>query len=202
MSLRGALARLLCVAGLLGVAACAPVQIKTNHGLLAAQSAREQALAGQDHWALQGRLGVSDGHDGGSGNLTWTQAGEQYDFTLRAPVTGRSFHLSGDAHSATLDGLDQGPMHGADAADLMARAFGWQVPLQQLRAWVRGLRAPDGNAQMTFAENHLPLQLQQDGWTIDYRDWFEDLRPPMPRKVFARRGDYSVKLSIHHWTLH
>lgn len=196
-----ALVRGLCLAALLGVAACAPVQIKTNHSLLAAQIAREQTLAGNNHWTLEGRLGVSDGHDGGSGSIIWTQAGDHVDFTLRAPVTGRSFHLSGGADGATLEGLDQGTLYGADAADLLARALGWQVPLKQLRAWVLGLRAPGGDAHVTFAENRLPLQLRQDGWVIDYRDWFEDRRPPLPRKVFAQRGSYKVRLSIHHWAL-
>ena len=48
--------------------ACAPaVRMQGDAGLLAAQREREHTLSGAEHWSLQGRLGVSDGRDGGSG---------------------------------------------------------------------------------------------------------------------------------------
>lgn len=189
------------LAALLLLAACAPMpaRIKGDAGMLAAQAARERALAGQDHWTVEGRLAVSNGHNGGSGSLTWTQDGDHYDFVIRAPVTGKSFRLSGDANGALLQGLDQGPLRGASAESLMARALGWQVPLGDLRAWVRGLRAKSGDARLRFGINGLPSLLQQDGWSVQYRDWFEERKPPLPRKVFAANGPYHVRLSIKHW---
>ena len=42
--------------------------------------------------------------------------------------------------------------------------------------------------------------LAEDGWKIEYRDWFDDRDPPMPRKVFASRGDARVKLAIERWS--
>ncbi|TAM01447.1 MAG: outer membrane lipoprotein LolB, partial [Rhodanobacter sp.] len=95
------------------LAACVPaVRLKANADLLEAQRSREQTLAGADHWALQGRLGVSDGHDGGSGNFSWTQDGNHYVFVLRAPITGKSFRLSGGPDGALLEGLDGGALQG------------------------------------------------------------------------------------------
>lgn len=183
------------------LAACAPVRIKGDASMLEAQAAREAALSGQDHWTLTGRLAVSNGRDGGSGSLTWEQDGERYDFTVRAPVTGRSFRLHGGPGGAVLEGLDQGPMRGADAETLMARALGWQVPLRDLRAWVLGLRADSGPAQLGFGADGLPSLLQQDGWKVEYRDWYADRTPALPRKVFAERQPYRVRLSIENWDL-
>lgn len=48
---------------------CAAPRIKPDADLLARQDARERALDAQDKWQLEGRLGVSDGRDGGSGSL-------------------------------------------------------------------------------------------------------------------------------------
>lgn len=169
--------------------------------MLEAQAAREAALSGHDHWTLSGRLAVSNGSDGGSGSLTWRQDGQRYDFTMRAPVTGRSFRLSGGPDGAVLEGLDQGPMRDADAEALMARALGWQVPLRDLRAWVLGLRADGGPAQLDFGADGLPSLLQQDGWKVEYRDWYADRTPALPRKVFAERPPYRVRLSIESWDL-
>ena len=175
------------------------VRMKGDAGLLEAQRAREQMLAGADNWALQGRLGVSDGHDGGSGSFSWTQHGDHYVFVLRAPITGKSFRLSGGPDGALLEGLDGGPLQGPDAEALMRKALGWEVPLDELRAWVLGLRADGGPAELSFGANRLPSQLQQDGWTVDYPAWDDSRQPPVPRKVYAAKPPYKVRLSIESW---
>jgi outer membrane lipoprotein LolB len=182
--------------------ACVPaVRMKGDAGLLAAQRAREQALAPLDRWVLQGRLGVSNGSDGGSGNFSWSQDGEHYEFVLRAPVTGKSFRLSGDDQGALMEGLDGGPIRGRDAESLMHRALGWDVPLRELRAWVLGLRADGGPAELTFGADRLPASLLQDGWSVDYREWDTGHQPPLPKKLYAAKPPYKVKLVIESWQL-
>lgn len=194
--------RLFAVALPLLLAACVPqtVRLKGDAGLLHAQAEREQALAHADHWMLQGRLGVSSGKDGGSGSFSWTQKGEQYEFVLRGPaISGMNFRLTGGPDGALLEGLKEGPLRGPDAAALMRKALGWEVPLRDLRAWVLGLRADSGPAELSFGENRLPSLLQQDGWTVDYREWDSTRQPPLPKKVFAGKPPYKVKLSIESW---
>jgi outer membrane lipoprotein LolB len=182
--------------------ACVPtVRMKGDASLLAAQRAREQALAPLDRWVLQGRLGVSNGSDGGSGNFSWSQDGEHYEFVLRAPVTGKSFRLSGDDQGALMEGLDGGPIRGRDAESLMHRALGWDVPLRELRAWVLGLRADGGPAELTFGADRLPASLLQDGWSVDYREWDTGHQPPLPKKLYAAKPPYKVKLVIESWQL-
>lgn len=187
---------------LLLLAACAPpaVRMKGDAGMLDAQRAREQTLAHADHWVLQGRLGVSNGKDGGSGSFSWTQDGERYEFVLRGPaISGMNFRLSGGPDGALLEGLEHGPLQGTDAEALMRKALGWEVPLRDLRAWVLGLRADSGPAELEFGGNRLPSLLQQDGWVVDYREWDDARRPPLPTKVFAGKPPYKVKLSIESW---
>ncbi|MEO8809600.1 MAG: lipoprotein insertase outer membrane protein LolB [Rhodanobacter sp.] len=192
--------RLLAVLLPLVLAACMPVvRLKGDASLLDAQRIREQTLAGAEHWALQGRLGVSDGQQGGSGSFSWSQDGDRYVFVLRAPVTGKSFRLSGGADGALLEGLDGGPLRGPDAETLMRKALGWEVPLRDLRAWVLGLRAGGRPAELSFGVNRLPSLLQQDGWTVDYRAWDEARQPPLPTRVYATRLPYKVRLSIESW---
>jgi outer membrane lipoprotein LolB len=182
--------------------ACVPaVRMKGDASLLAAQQARERVLAPVDRWVLQGRLGVSNGSDGGSGSFSWSQDGDHYEFVLRAPVTGKSFRLSGDSHGALMEGLDGGPIRGRDAESLMHRALGWDVPLRDLRAWVLGLRADSGPAELTFGEDRLPATLLQDGWSVDYREWDTSRQPPLPKKLYAAKPPYKVKLVIESWQL-
>jgi outer membrane lipoprotein LolB len=183
------------------LAACVPaVRMKGDAGLLNAQVQREQALAHTDHWTLEGRLGVSDGKTGGSGSFSWTQNGDQYEFVLRGPaISGMNFRLSGGPDSALLEGLNGGPLRGPDAEALMHKALGWEVPLHDLRAWVLGLRADSGPAELSFGTDRLPSLLQQDGWAVDYREWDATRQPPLPKKVYAEKSPYKVKLSIESW---
>lgn len=180
--------------------ACAPAgYIKPDAGLLHEQQAREQALAHADHWTLRGRLGVVAGQDGGSGSLEWTQDGDRYSFVVRGPLTGKSFRLTGGPGWALLEGVDGGPRRAADAQALLRTVLGWDVPLRDLRAWVLGLRANGGPAMLTFGADRLPAVLQQDGWTVGYRQWDTTRQPPLPQKVFAERAPYKVRLSVDSW---
>ncbi|MGC1549629.1 MAG: lipoprotein insertase outer membrane protein LolB [Rhodanobacter sp.] len=187
------------------LAACAPqiVRTKGDAAMLSQQQAREHQLADANHWVLQGQLGVYSATDGGSGSLTWTQDGDHYTFVMRGPaLSGMDFRLSGGPDGALLEGLRGGPVRGPDAEALMQRAVGWYVPLHDLRAWVLGLRADSGPAELSFGVNQLPSLLQQDGWAVDYRGWDVTRQPPLPTKVFAEKPPYKVKLSIDSWTFH
>lgn len=188
------------LAGLL-LAACAPVRVHQpgTSEQLAAQALRERLLGAQHDWGLHARFAASDGQHGGSGSLGWTQTGDHYQFILRAPVTGKSVRLDGGPDGAVLAGLDGGPLAGADAGSVLNEAFGWRVPVAELAWWVRGLRAPEPGAVLTFGENGLPATLDQDGWHVDYRDWFAERDPPLPRKVYASRAPYTVRVAIEAW---
>jgi outer membrane lipoprotein LolB len=194
-----------CVAVLLPLllAACVPapvVRTKGDAAQLAVQQSREQSLAHADHWVMQGRLGVSDGKDGGSGSFSWTQNGDHYEFVLRGPaISGADFRLSGGPDGAQLQGLKSVPISGPDAEALMRKALGWEVPLRDLRAWVLGLRADSGAAEVSFGDNALPSLLVQDGWSVEYREWDSTRQPALPTKVYANKPPYKVRLSIESW---
>ena len=100
-----------------------------------------------------------------------------------------------------MEGLDGGPIRGRDAESLMHRALGWDVPLRDLRAWVLGLRADGGPAELTFGADRLPASLLQDGWSVDYREWDTSRQPPLPKKLYAAKPPYKVKLVIESWQL-
>lgn len=186
------------------LAGCAPLPVRNSGSpgtaaQLAAQAAREQQLGAVAEWSIDGRFAASDGRHGGSGSLAWQQHGQRYSFTLRAPITGKTVQLEGGPDGAVLTGVDKQPLAGSDASVVLTREFGWNVPVADLAFWVRGLRAPGSAATLTFGANGLPATLDQDGWHVDYRDWYADRTPPLPRKVYANRGPYTVRVLIEQW---
>jgi len=165
--------------------------------LLARQDARERVLSERMDWRLGGRLGVSDGHDSGSGSLEWLQRGDEFRFSVHAPVTGKTWTLSGTPQHAVLQGLREQALEG-NPAELLARELGWQVPMAELTRWARGMRAsPQG--RITFDAAGLPATIDEAGWHVQYQDYDAALDPPLPGKVFASKGDYKVRLAIRDW---
>jgi len=152
-----AAARLLPLLCALVLAACAPLRLREGDATLAAQQSREAAVLAQTRWQFSGRIAVSNGDDGGNADVEWQQNGKDYDLRLRAPVSGKNWRLHGDAQSAVLEGVREQPLRGANAAELLAREANWQLPVEELEYWVRGLRAPGGRAELTFDAAQRPV---------------------------------------------
>ncbi|MBN8728868.1 MAG: outer membrane lipoprotein LolB [Xanthomonadales bacterium] len=186
------------------LAACAgqrPRPVAADAASLERQAAREGVLRAQgSDWRIEARLAVSDGGNSGSGSLDWIQQGEDFRFTVHAPVTGKTWVLSGGPGHAVLQGLASVPIEGAGASQLLERELGWHVPLPELVDWVRAMRAP-GPAVIEFRPDGLPGRIEQAGWRVEYRDYAMEFDPPLPSRVFATRGEYSVRLAIRAWTL-
>ncbi len=180
------------------LSACAPQRLRPDAAGLDEQDRREALLAPMSNWQLVGRLGVSDGSDSGSGSLTWSQQGDTYRFELHAPVTGKTWLLSGDASQAKLQGLRDTTVVGDDAASLLRRELGWRVPVAELAWWARGMRAP-GTADLSLRPDGLPARIVQAGWQVDFLDYDETQQPALPRKLFAESGNYKVRLAIQRW---
>ena len=165
------------------------------------QSAREAALRAEGtDWRIVARLSVSDGSDGGSGSLDWVQREQAFRFTVHAPVTGKTWVLEGVPGHAVLRGLAGTPVEGGSARHLLEQALGWHVPLPELVDWVRAMRAP-GPAVVHFRPDGLPARIEQAGWSIEFRDYDMARVPPLPSRVFATHGEYSVRLAIRDWSV-
>lgn len=180
-------------------------------GALARQAAHETAvgLAAGDcaapAWALEGRVAVANGRDGGSGRIEWTQRDGRFDVALSAPVTRQSWRLSGGAGPATLDGLAGGTRTGPDAAQLLEEATGWIVPVEALGCWVRGARADAarfGPARLRWRADGALAGLEQNGWSLTFDAWQPAATgaSTLPARVTATRADARVRLVVDAWS--
>jgi len=163
----------------------------------AREAARAQRVRAAAQWSLSGRIAVSNAGKGGSGRIEWSQRGASYQVALSAPVTRQSWRLSGGADGARLEGLDGGPREGADAAELLFQATGWDIPVAALSHWLRGLPAGTGrDARIVPGPDGRPQSIAQGGWTIAY-EW--PASGDLPSRLDARRDSARVRLIVDQW---
>ncbi|GAB3514836.1 lipoprotein insertase outer membrane protein LolB [Pseudoxanthomonas daejeonensis] len=166
----------------------------------AMQEQRRQQLEAIPQWAMQGRIAVNVADKGGSGRLEWQQQGMAYRVSLSAPVTRQSWQLSGEPGGATLEGLEGGPRSGPDAGVLLREATGWQIPLESMAWWVRGLPSP-GAGELDFGADGRLQRVVAEGWTVEYQEWLPATAgwPAMPRRLQASREGARVRLVVDGW---
>lgn len=155
-------------------------------------------------WALAGRVALSNGRQGGSGKIEWTQGAGATRMQLSAPITRQSWVLDVTADGAILQGVADAPLRDPDAAGLLRDTTGWDIPVAALGCWLRAAAANPGrfgDAQIDYTSELLPRRIEQNGWTIEYDQWQPDpaSRLPMPARIEARRGSDRVRLVVDRW---
>ncbi|WP_233423915.1 lipoprotein insertase outer membrane protein LolB [Lysobacter capsici] len=204
--MRAALTRTTVIAMLmLGLSACVGGAVKRPAGetvVPAADAAQREAARAQrvragNEWSLTGRIAVSNAGKGGSGRIEWTQRGERFEVALSAPVTRQSWRLAGGPGEARLEGLEGGPRSGDNAAALLLETTGWDIPVEALGNWLRGLPAEGGAAaKLAPGPDGRPLSIEQGGWTIAYQ-W--PASGDLPSRLDARRASARVRLIVDEW---
>lgn len=155
-------------------------------------------------WTMTGRVALSNGKNGGSGRLEWSQAGGKVRIGLSAPVTRQGWVLELDASGATLQGVPDGPVHGRDAGALLRERTGWDIPVAGLGCWVRGAWASEaafGDASIGYGRDGQVQRIEQAGWTIEYTDWQPDAVSgvELPGRITALRAEDRVRLVVDRW---
>lgn len=168
----------------------------------ARQATRSAWLRAHPQWSFQGRVAISQNSKGGNGRMDWQQNGESYQVALSAPITRQSWQLHATPQGARLLGLEGGERSGPDAGALLQAATGWQVPVQALSDWARGMAAAGTTGESGYNLQGQLQHLQQQGWRVEYAEWLapQGERPAMPRRIEAAKGDAKVRLIVDQWT--
>jgi len=152
-------------------------------------------------WNMVGRLGVSNSEDGGSGHLSWRKNSSDSQMDFHGALGRGAWSLEADETGAQLK-LADGTIHRAESIDLLVwKQVGWEIPVDKLSWWVRGLVAP-GEYQGRLIDDQGNLsELVQNGWTIEYYRYRVIAGISLPVKLVARQADWKVKLAISEWKL-
>ena len=163
-------------------------------------AARQQQLSALSGFEAIGRVAVKGG--GLSGALRWQQQGEVFHVRIAGPFGAGALSIEGTPTQVAIKGKDIDLVTDQPAQVLAART-GWRLPLDSLRWWVLGLPAPDVAlpASVTLDDQGRALALQQNGWTLRYSAYREDLSPAMPGRIEASQGEWSATVVLESLTL-
>ena len=199
-----------CIALLLiaGLSACTTIQLEPlPEGLTDQPPADWQnraAKLGQfDHWQLLGKLAVRQPSDSGTAIINhWIQEGEAYNLALSSSFLGMgSTTLKGMPGFIELRLSNGETYRSGDPEALIKAATGWQLPLQSLTWWIRGLPAPDGDFRLLFDDKGELAMIRQAGWEIRYDRWHQPQgdKPALPARVTALKEKKRVRVVVSSW---
>lgn len=143
-------------------------------------------------WTLEGRLGLSNGEDAGSGSFVWAHSPDRDELAFRGAFGRGSWTLVAEPGLARLELADGRVSTAPAVSDLIFLETGWHLPVDDFARWVIG---------QSRSEAARVEVLREAGWTVEYQDWFGPESHYLPRRIRASRGEDEIKLLVRKWTV-
>jgi outer membrane lipoprotein LolB len=162
---------------------------------------RHERMVRHDAWQLEGKLAIHNGTDGGSGKLTWLNTPDRGRMNFTGALGRGAWQLDDSENVIRLQKANGDVFETTTIEEMIRIHVGWAVPVDALRWWVRGLEGPEPSSARTLDDRGRLESLTQRGWTIDFGGYTDVMELEFPKRVIARKGEYSVKLAISRWSL-
>jgi len=176
------------------LASCANRSLKPSVKLLDSQSQPQD-------WSFSGRLALANGRDGGSGQLSWEQAGETSELQFVGAFGRGSWQLSVVPGEAVLRLNDGRVYRAGDVKQLIDQHSQWDIPLDALQNWVLGLPANTGKVSTRTDKIGRLEVLVQQGWRVTYNGYYDVDGTWLPRKLYAKKDGNTVRLIVKQWQI-
>ena len=157
---------------------------------------------------LSGRLSVRYQRNGQDealhGSFAWSQTATHTFVTLSSPLGQTLATIELTPQGATLIQPGQAPRSAADADALAADAFGWPLPVANLRNWLQGYTLDADGQRIAAASNDGAIRTP-DNWQIRYPAWeASDNNVDHPKRIdlarhTAQAGDIAIRIVIDNW---
>ncbi len=160
---------------------------------------RKAELKDLKHWVINGGMAVKEGRQGFTASMDWRQySPSSFSITLAGPLGSGKIKLVKKGSRATLtDGNKQFSSNNAE--QLLKKHTGYYIPIQSLFYWIRGLPSPNLPSTKTFDSFKHVSQLQQQGWTIQYKRFTSFKSFDVPAKLVMQKRNIKVKIVISKW---
>jgi len=145
------------------------------------------------NWMLRGRVNVQYENESHTPRIQWRQQDKEYNIRLWGTFNAGNTRITGQKEYVTME--HKGDVFKAKSPEeLILRQLGYELPVSYLEYWVRGLPAPNSEANFTLDELNQLSQINQDGWTINYQEHRQYGDFILPRRVEVTRPRNDIRL--------
>ena len=170
------------------------------------QAQHQARLAKLQQWKIEGRMAFKNSAEKFSANLNWQQDASQYDIRLTSFIGTSLMHMQGEPGTVLLQADDQN-YQDSDASRLIASITGWNIPVEQLPAWLKGQFSQHDGVE--YSAEGLLQQLQPrcencDAWAITYSAYKQVDEVWLPHQIQLNnlaQANNLIKIRINQWTL-
>ena len=175
----------------------APVA-KQPAGWVAERAKRQQVI----NWEIRGRLGLQTEKTGGSMDIIWKQAGDDFTIHLIAPLGAGSYMIQGGKDFAEIRFPDGEKQIVDNVDDIFASALEVDLPASAIKDWARGLPAGELPVKhIEWNEQGLINRVKQSGWNVEMTR-YSGTKVSMPHSIFVSRendDDLDIRLVLRQW---
>jgi len=152
-------------------------------------------------WNLKGRVAGKSNHKGFRTGVRWQQQQQKFNIALLGPLGRKVAAITGTEGDVQLSTSKGERFSAADPEELMQNLFGYSLPVNGLRYWLRGIPDPEQvYTSLELDDLGRLKQLNQAGWLIDYNRYY-DGKPPLPAFIKISNTTLNANIVIDHWAL-
>ncbi len=161
--------------------------------------ARRQVLADIDQWQFTGSVSVRDGDQSQSSRIRWQQNGDQYRVNLWGAFNAGATEIEGRPGRVRIEQRGEDPVVTDSPRRLIREQIGYDLPIQQLDRWVKGIPANGTPARTRFGDNNQLVSLRQAGWRIEYLAYSNYGIETLPTRIRLSRDSLQLDLLRLDW---
>ncbi|WP_251358067.1 lipoprotein insertase outer membrane protein LolB [Kangiella sp. TOML190] len=167
--------------------------------------AHYQALKPIQNFSLKGRIGISNPRDSFSSNFRWQQnAHQDFQFRMYGALGNTYLLMNSKINWSTIETGDDQFFEGPNAEQLVANSMGWQLPLNYLSDWIKGVPTGVGRDKIKInADGTLQSLTYPSGqriFQVSFERYGQFSGKAMPTKIRILEADNKLLLSIRDWT--
>lgn len=176
-------------------------QLKTEPVTWAKEQQKRQLIK---IWEIRGRLGVQTENNGGSMDIIWKQADDEYSIRLIAPLGSGNYLIQGDNNFAEVRFPDGEKKIIDNIDDIFASTLNVELPVTAIKDWIRGLPAKAFTVEsIQWNEQGLLNKIKQSGWNVEMTN-YNGTKILLPHTVYLTRDDnpaLDIRLVLRQWLI-
>lgn len=162
----------------------------------------QRQLGAIDEWQIRGKLTIKMPGDAIRPRIHWQQKSHEYAIRLWLALGQGTTWLYGNDQEVRLERAGSETLYARSAEQLLSENLGYEIPVEDLRYWVRGIPAPYAPVQASQLSAEGTLEsLEQSGWSLEYERYQRQGQWNLPSHIVAVRdeGEIEITLRVSKW---